>query len=219
MSSLDSNKNLAGIGSILLLFPYVSIVGIILVYIGLKGLSEYYKDESIYHDALRGFIFLIIAAVAIAVAVPILIFSGAFSVFALGPFGIGIGIISAILLIVVVFIFYLLAAMNLRKAFNTLAQKSGEHTFETAGTLLFIGAILTIVLVGFVLIFLAWIIATIAFFSIKVPPQQYSQQPYGYVPPPIQQPTQTSRFCPNCGAPQDANSTFCSHCGKQQPPA
>jgi uncharacterized membrane protein len=214
MSSLESNKNLAGIGSILLMFPFVSIVGIILVYIGIKGLSEYYKDESIYHDALRGFIFLIIAAVVIAVAVPVFIFSGVFSIFALGSFGIGFGIVALLLVIVMVFIFYLLAALSLRKAFNTLAKRSGEHMFETAGMLLFIGAILTIILVGFVLIFLAWIIVTIAFFSIKVPQQQYT-----YTPLQATQPMQPSRFCPNCGAPQDSNATFCSHCGKQLPPA
>lgn len=214
MSSLESNKNLAGIGSILLMFPFVSIVGIILVFIGMKGLAEYYKDERIYHDALRGLIFLIIAAVAIAVAVPLFILGGAFGIFALGPLGVGFGLISFFLVIAVVFVFYLLAAMNLRKAFNALAQKSGEHLFETAGMLLFFGAIFTIILVGFLLIFLAWIIATIAFFSIKVPQQQYA-----YTPPQATQPTQASRFCPNCGAPQDATTTFCSHCGKQLPPA
>jgi Na+-transporting methylmalonyl-CoA/oxaloacetate decarboxylase gamma subunit len=116
--------------------------------------------------------------------------------------------------IAVVFIFYLLAAMNLRKAFNALAEKSGEHMFETAGLLLFLGAILTIILVGFVLIFLAWVFATIAFFSIKVP-----SQPYSYTPPQVVAPTmQATCFCPNCGAPQDPNATFCSHCGKQLPP-
>ena len=214
MSSLEFNKNLAGIGSMLLMFPVMSIVGIILLFIGMKGLAEYYKDDSIYHDALRGIIFLIIAAVAIAVSVPLFIFGGALGIFALGPLGVGFGLISFFAVIALVFVFYLLAAMNLRKAFNSLAQKSGEHLFETAGMLLFFGAIFTIILVGFVLIFLAWVIATIAFFSIRVPQQQYS-----YTPPQAAQPMLASRFCPNCGAPQDANATFCSHCGKQQPPA
>jgi uncharacterized membrane protein len=132
MSSLESNKNLAGIGSILLLFPFVSIVGIILLYLGIKGLSEYYKDESIYRDALRGVIFAVIALVAIAVAVPLFIISGVFSVFTLGPFGISFGLVSFLLLAIIVFIFYVLAALQLRKAFNELAQKTGEHMFETA---------------------------------------------------------------------------------------
>jgi uncharacterized membrane protein len=216
MSNLDSNKNLAGIGSILLMFPVVSIVGIILLYMGIKGLSDYYKDETIYKDTLRGVIYAIIALVAIAVALPLFIIGGMFSVFTLGPFGIGLGLISLFLLVVVVFIFYVLAAMQLRKAFNSLAQKTGEQMFETAGTLLFIGAIMTIVFfVGLLLIFVAWIIATIAFFSIKVP-----AQPYAYSIPPTAVPTaQTTKYCPNCGAPVDQNATFCSHCGKQLPPA
>ena len=143
MSSLESNKNLAGIGSILLMFPFVNVVGIILVFVGMKGLAEYYKDDRIYHDAFRGLIFLIIAAVAIAVMVPLFILSGTFGIFALGPLGVGFGLISFFLVIAVVFVFYLLAAINLRKAFNALAQKSGEHMFETAGMLLFFGAIFT----------------------------------------------------------------------------
>ena len=215
MSSLESSKTLASIGSIFLLFPVVSIVGIILLYIGMKGLSEYYKDESIYKNALWGAIFLIIAAVAIAVAVPLFIFGGMFSAFTLGPLGIGLGLLSLLVLVVVVFVFYLLAAMYLRKSFNSLAQKSGEHMFETAGMLLFIGAILTILfLIGLALIFVAWIILTIAFFSIKVPQQQYAYASSATAA----QPTQASRFCPNCGAPQDAYATFCSRCGKQLPP-
>jgi uncharacterized membrane protein len=217
MSGLESNKNLAGIGSILLMFPVVSIVGIILLYIGIKGLSEYYKDESIYRNALRGVIYGIIALVAIAVAVPLFVIGGMFSVFTLGPFGIGLGLISLFLLAVIVFIFYVLAAMQLRKAFNSLAQKTGEHMFETAGTLLFVGAILTILFfIGLILIFIAWIIATISFFSI-----QNSQQPYGYGPAtaPASSVAQSTRYCPNCGAPVDQNATFCSHCGKQLPPA
>ena len=214
MSSLESNKSLAGIGSILLIFPFLSFVGIILVFIGMKGLSDYYKDDRIYHDALRGLVFLIVAAITIAVMVPIFILGGAFEIFALGPLGVGFGLIAFILLIAVIFIFYLLAAMNLRKAFISLAEKSGENMFETAGMLLFFGAIFTIIIVGFVLIFFAWVIATIAFFSIKVP-----SQPYSYVSPQVVLPTiQATRFCPNCGAPQDPNTTFCPHCGKQLPP-
>ncbi len=207
---------MAGIGSILLMFPFVNIVGVILLFIGMKGLAEYYKDESIYRDALRGLIFLIVAAVAIAVALPLLVIGGIFSGFSTGAFGIGLGLLSLLLLAVIVFVFYVLAAMYLRKSFNSLAQKSGEHLFETAGILLFVGAILTIVfLIGLLLIFVAWIIATIAFFSIKVPPQ-----PYAYGPAPTAaSTTQATRYCPNCGAPVEPNATYCPHCGKQLPPA
>jgi hypothetical protein len=53
------------------------------LYVGIKGLSEYYKDEGIIRKAVRGFIFLIIAAVAIALALPLFIISNMFSVFTL----------------------------------------------------------------------------------------------------------------------------------------
>ena len=178
MSSLESDKTLAGIGSILLIFPFVSIVGIILVLIGMKGMSNYYKDPSIYQNALWGAIFAFIAFIAVAAAIPLFFISGAF-----GVFGLGFGLLGLFGLAVVVFIFYLIAAMYLRKAFNSLAQKSGEHMFETVGTLLFIGAILTIVFfIGLLIILVAWILATIAFFSIKTQPAPAQQ--YAYTPPP-----------------------------------
>lgn len=100
------------------MFPVLSIVGIILLYVGIKGLSEFYKDESIIRNAVRGFIFLIIAAVAIAVVLPLFIMSNMFSVFTLGPLGIGFGLLSLVLAIVLVFIFYVLAAMSLEKIFQ-----------------------------------------------------------------------------------------------------
>ena len=41
MSTLKSNKNLAGIGTLLLIFPGVGIVGIILLLVGMKKLEDY----------------------------------------------------------------------------------------------------------------------------------------------------------------------------------
>jgi len=191
----------------------------------MKELANYYKEPSIYQNALLGVVFGIIALIAIAAAVPIVAISGLFSIFALG-----FGLLALLLVLVIVFVFYLIAALYFRRAFNALAQKSGEHMFETAGLLLWIGAILTIVFfIGLVLILVAWILATIAFFSIKVPSQTYAYTPpTAPVPttaPPTQatlatqatQATQATRYCPNCGAPVEPNTAFCPHCGKQLP--
>jgi hypothetical protein len=134
----------------------------------------------------------------------------------LGPAAIIGSLLLIGLFLVVAFIFYLLAAMYFKRAFSSLAQKSGEHMFETAGLLLWIGAILTIIFVGLFLILVAWILLAIAFFSMKAPSQQYA-----YTPPPsaaTPAPTQATRYCPNCGAPVEPNTTFCPHCGKQLPP-
>jgi uncharacterized membrane protein len=207
MSNLESNKNLAGIGSILLIFPFVSIIGIILVFVGMKGLSENYKEPEIYHHALMGLLFGIIGAVAFAAGIILAAVIGVFT-FGLGALAIGFGAL------VVVFVFYLLMAINLKQAFSLLAQKSGEQSFNTAGTLLLWGAILTIIIVGFFLLFIAWIFATIAFFSIKASGQ--APQPYSYIPPPtppVMQSTHATRYCPNCGAPVGPTAAFCPNCG------
>jgi uncharacterized membrane protein len=225
MSSAESSKTLAGLGSLLLILspvPYagavLGIIGAILLLIGIKGLSSYYQDNGIYENALMGIIFLIIAVIAVAVSAAALAIGFASLV------GLGIGILAFIAGLVIAFVFYLVAALRLRKTFDALAQKSGEQSFATAGTLLWWGAILTIVVVGLLLIFLAWIFATVGFFSMRLQPQQqpYGSQPYSSPPPsmpPATQLTQAARYCPNCGAPVTIDAIFCSHCGKQLTPA
>ena len=128
MSSLESDKTLAGIGSILLIFPFISIVGIILVLIGMRGMSNYYKDPSIYQNALWGAIFAFIALIAVAAAIPIFFLSGAF-----GVFGIGFGLLGLFGLAVVVFIFYLIAATYLRRAFDCLHKSQANTCLKPRG--------------------------------------------------------------------------------------
>ena len=185
-SNAESSKTMAGVGSILLILsivPYagvvLGIVGIILFLMGIKGLASYYQNNEIYQDSVTGVIYYIIAVIAAAVAVIALAIGFASII------GFLVGIVVFFLALIVAFIFYVLAAGRLRKTFELLAQKSGDHSFSTAGTLLWWGAILTIIFVGLILIFIAWIFATIGFFSMKLQPQQpYASQPSGYTPPP-----------------------------------
>ena len=221
---MESSKTLAGIGSILLILsiiPFggwvIGIIGVILLLMGIRGLANYYQDNEIYQNSLTGVVYYVVALVAAAVAI------AALAIGAASVIGIGFGFVVFILALIGAFIFYVLAATRLRTALSALGQKSGEHMFETAGLLLFIGAILTIVLVGLLLILIAWIFATIAFFSIKVPSQPY---PYSPPPPPAQpapstpaSATPATRYCPNCGAPVQPNAIYCPNCGKPLPPA
>ena len=221
MSSLESSKTLALVGSILLILNFIpyggaalGIIGIILLLVAIKGFADYYKDNDIYQNAFTGVIYYIIAAIAGAVALGSLAFG--FATIFLALAGIAIFIVA----LIIAFIFYLLAAMRLRQTFFSLEQKTGEHNFGTAGRLLWIGAILTILVVGLVIIFVAWIFAALGFFNMKVPAQQYSQQPSGYSPSPpptATQPTQATRYCPNCGSPVAQDATFCPNCGKPLP--
>lgn len=197
--SFEYSKTLAGEGAILLLLslvPYagwiLGIIGVILLLRGMKELSNYYQDETIYKNSLTGVKFYIIALVAAGVAIAALIVGvGSATGFTFKGFvptvGFGVGLIAFFAGLIVAFVFYVLATSHLRRTFNTLAQKSGEASFTTAGNLLWWGAILSIVLVGLVLIFIAWIFATIGFFTMKTQQQQpYNPQQNAYTPPSTQ---------------------------------
>ena len=226
-TNFQYSKTLAMEGSILLilgLVPYVGwvlgIIGVILLLRGMKEFANYYQDNEIYQNALTGVKYYIVALVTLAIAG-----IGFIIGFALNDFptkiGVGnaVGIAVGIAFLIVTFVFYVLAATHLRKTFNTLAQKTGEHSFETAASLLWVGAILTIIGVGVLLIFVAWIFAVIGFFTMKSPQQQpYAFQPNGYTPPSAQSTagsSQTQVYCSNCGAPLKPQSTYCSSCGKK----
>jgi uncharacterized membrane protein len=191
----------------------LTIIGVFLLLSAIKGFSTYYQDPAMYDNAFKGFIYYIIAAIAFAVAFGLLI-AGFVSIFF-----IALGIIGFIAALVVAFIFYVMAAKRLRTTLNDLAQKTGEHSFETAGMLLWWGAILTIIFIGGILIFIAWLFVIIGFISMKTPGQPvYQQQPQGYAPPPPTTQAAT-RFCPNCGAQVQPGQTFCPNCGKPLPPS
>lgn len=186
--SLESGKNMAGIGSIFLILPvpFLPVVGIILVLIGMKSLSQAYNDESIWTNTLYAVIFAIIGIVASGLTLVSLIFGGVFAGVALevgDPSGI-VGLIGGIILfLVIAFVFYLLEAIYIRKAFDSLATRSGVGLFRTGGLLLLIGALLTIVVIGIFLIFIAWILILVAFFQIPTNP---APQQYQIPPPPPQ---------------------------------
>jgi len=197
--------------------PGLGIIGIILLFIGMKRLSEYYNDPSIYQQAIKGLIFGIIGGIA-ASALSVTSLMSWFTIAPATGLLAAVGtIIITVVILIVAFVFYLLMAMNFRRAFNTLAARSGEHGFQTAGTLLFWGAVLTLIGVGLLLIWIAWLVAALAFFALK--PTQ-TPPPYGYAAPTASPPpTQASRYCPHCGTSVDPSATFCPNCGQQLPPS
>ncbi len=232
-TSFEYSKTLCGEGSILLilgLVPYVGwvlgIIGVILLMRGIKELAVYYQDEEIYKNALTGVKFYIVALVATAVAVTGIIigigdatgfkFNSTFTLTA----GFGIGLAVFLGALVIAFIFYVLAAMHLKQTLNTLAQKTGEHSFAIASSLLWWGAILTIIGVGLILVFFAWIFAVVGFFTMKSPQRQTDAPQYSYNAPPTAAPTtsatQAARYCSYCGAQIKPDAAFCPNCGKQQ---
>ena len=81
--TLESSKNLGGVGAILMfisVFPYIStytfgivgLIGAILVLIALHGFASYYKEQGIFNNAVYGIIAGIVGVV-VAVAIGFLI--------------------------------------------------------------------------------------------------------------------------------------------------
>jgi len=201
--NFEYSKTLTGEGSILLLLSFVpyagwilGIIGVILFLRGIKELGNYYQDKEIYEDSLMGVKYYIVALIAAGIAIAAIVIGvGSATHFTYKGFeltaGFGAGLVAFLGGLVIAFIFYILAAMHLKKTFNTLAKNSGEASFTTAANLLWLGSLLSIILVGFILIFIAWIFATIGSFSMKSKQfQPYAPQPNGATPPSTQ-PSQT----------------------------
>jgi uncharacterized membrane protein len=206
--SLESSKTLGGVGAILLAIPFLNLIGIILVLIAMKRTAEYYNENDIFQNALYGFIFGIIGSIALIAVIILFIFSFAVvstpdEVPTSFPLG---GIRLIVISVVVLYIFSLLGAIFYRKSLNILSEKTSENMFETAGLILLIGAAIPIL--GEILKFIAWIIAAVAFFSIKIPAQLSTAKP-------IFSSSERKTFCQYCGMQNNSDASFCQKCGKK----
>ncbi|MEL9990062.1 MAG: DUF996 domain-containing protein [Thermoproteus sp.] len=166
-------KILAGVGAILAaLGPLgrgvVGLIGAVLLLVGLISLADFYGDQAMRNDAVYWFIFVVIAIIVLAVAFSL----GVFSIGALMSgrlFTGGFSLIVFIVAVVLGWILYLMSARRYRNVMSAMAKRSGESLFETAGTLYYWGAVLTIILVGLILMLIADILAGVAFLIMKTP--------------------------------------------------
>ncbi len=201
MSKLGDAKTLGGIGSILLLVPGVNIVGYILILIATKYVSDELGDKSIFDNML----YAVIAGIVGAAAAAFIIFTGA--VFSAVTFSTS-AIAGIVVGLAIAWIALIVSAMFIRRAYDTMATRLNIGTFRTAGMLYFIGAILIIILVGFLLLFVAAILQIIAFFAIPDIAPGMQPQPMAATSP-----QQGVKYCPSCGTQLAASATFCSKCG------
>lgn len=194
--SLESNKMLGGVGALLMVIGFIGMfailyavflvpLGIIIVLISMKGLADHYQESGIFNNALYGFIALIVgfvAFIATMIIVALRLFSTAidwtnpaevqqYFMNLDNPWSL-VG--TALTAFVVLFIFLVISGVLFRKSLDSLSARSGEKLFGTAGLIWLIGAVLSIILVGFIMIWIAWILMAVGFFSIKTaaPPPQ-----------------------------------------------
>jgi uncharacterized membrane protein len=204
MSKLSEAKTYGGVGSILMLLAVVpsvgwllAIAGAILVLVAIKRVSEAVADPSIFSNMLIAIV-LAIAGLVVGVVVIAASVLSAFGLTALTQMAPGsvpsiaqtdlvkliVGIVAGL---AVVWILLLVSAIFVRRSYGSMATKLGVGMFRTSGLIYLIGAALTIVLVGFILIFVSLILNIIAFFSIPdqptMAPQSVQPVPPAQVPP------------------------------------
>ena len=155
----------------------LGLVGLILVLIALKGLSNHYNEAGIFNNALYGFILAIIGGVVFVAAIVVA------AAGLLSELGIGIAIwgdwaalqninweslvtidilLPYIAVVIgslgVLFAFVVVASIFLRRSYTMLSAKTGVNRFSTVGFWTLIGAVLTIIGVGFIILWVAQIL-------------------------------------------------------------
>jgi uncharacterized membrane protein len=201
MSKLSEAKTLGGVGSILMILFFVplaggilSIIGAILVLIAIKYISDAVGDPTIF----RNMIISIVLAIAGLIVGVLVIAASFFSFMGLsgltmasigtvtpatgGLAGLIVGVIAGL---AVLWILLIVSAIFTRKSYDSIANGLGVNMFRTAGLLYLIGAATTIILIGFIILFVAIILNIVAFFSIPdTLPQPVSVQMGTTQPPP-----------------------------------
>ena len=195
--TFESSKNLSAVGALLIVIGAVagfavsfsgilSLIGIILLLIGVKGLATFYKEEGIFNNTLYS---IIVAIGGCIVGVGVIAASAVSALADLGidwaniedwgNVGTDVGTVftdfdfSAILsllgaLFVGLIIFYVVMIVSmyfLRKSMNQLSTKTGISLFSTAGILVLIGAVIPVI--GLLIIWIGFILATVALFQMK----------------------------------------------------
>jgi uncharacterized membrane protein len=200
----------------------ISFVGIILFIVAMHRLAEYYNEPGIFKNTLYAFILNIVGGFVVAAIEIVLLVASIGSIqsivstpqvstpSAFNPLFTQL-IVEFIAVFAVALVFGIVSAVLYMRAFNKLAEKSGVGTFRTVGLLYLIG---TVVPIGGILVWVAWILAAIGFHSLK----PSSTSTFAYSTPQATAPSiAQKRYCPYCGRENRANAVYCGYCGKQLP--
>jgi uncharacterized membrane protein/ribosomal protein L40E len=183
----------------------------------MNSLSQYYSEPGIFKNALYGFLINIIGVAAlIVIAFALILTTIVSSATSSTPVFSGASFITVLLgVIVAAVVISIVSAVLYMRAFNKLGEKSGVRSFNTAGLLYLIGTVLTIVLVGGLLVWIAWIFALSGFNSLKPKIAEPSTISYPTQQLPAADSKEQKKFCVYCGAEISPDSVYCANCGKQ----
>jgi uncharacterized membrane protein len=179
MADLNQAKNIGGVGAILTILSVVpsvgqvlSLVGLVLVLLALKWISEIVQNPAIFRNALIAVVVAIVGVAIGAVVGGVGVFSVLTGVGAGGPNGMDFArlLTTIVIALVVVWLFAVVSAVFFRRALNLTGNHLNVKMFRTVGLLVLIGAVLTIVIVGAVISLVANILLAVAFFQIRASP-------------------------------------------------
>jgi len=171
-------------------FGVIEIIGLILVMVALYNLGSHYREGGIFNNALYGLIIEIVGGVISVGVIIIAVLTSltdflytlfpdwngdwtALSGLTPDPSNITLDSILPFLtgiftMLIILWIFTIIAAFFVRRSLGTLSEKSGVGLFSTAGLIILIGAVLIILLgIGLILIWISALLLAIAFFQLR----------------------------------------------------
>jgi len=180
--NISTQKMLGGIGSILIaigwvlswvpgmgvLLNIVGLAGLVLWLISLYQLSNMLKKSDIFRKALIGSLFqiagivmaILFGAIVGAILGAVLYFLGGDRIVDILGYAVGF-----IIGFIVTYPFNVIGSYFYKQAYDILALATAQNLFKTAGLLIFIGAITTILFgLGLLLMFVGYIVLAVAFF-------------------------------------------------------
>ena len=180
---MSNAKVFGGIGAILSLIGgaipgigfVMPIVGLVLLFVAVKYISEETGDDTIFRNYLFYFVCILIAIIAAAAIIFVTV--GGLSFFTMlseedfsgeePPLGFLGALMGGIFIaLVIAWVLLIVGTMYLRKSYNHIADRTRVDLFRTTGTMYFIGALTLVVLIGALILFIAKILEIIAFFSL-----------------------------------------------------
>ena len=140
--NISTQKILGGIGAIFKAVP-LPIVGSVLLLVSFNQLSKTLNKPDMFKKYLTGFIIGFVSYIVLYV----------------------LGFFLILLLLIPAYIVSIIVAYYYKQAYDMLANALNHKLFSKGARLMFIGAITTIILVGFILLFVGWVMLAVAFFT------------------------------------------------------
>ncbi len=218
----------------------LTLVGFILFFVAMYGLSKDYSERKIFNYVLFGLIITIVAAIIAAIIMFAFFLANFSSIFPnLGSQApspqLSTSILSFMAPFLAIFGFvFLINVVFTVLALNLLAVKSQVPLFRTSAKVFLAGAVVQIVagivfavlavsgqvsietfalvmVPGGLVQYAAWALLAVSFFRITALPTQTGAPPNEYHAVSGQ-----VKYCPYCGAQNSIDTVYCKQCGKKQ---